>query len=434
MEITTQLRTFVTRICEQCEARERDIFTRRHLRLATLEQIGDDYGLTRERIRQLHEETRTMTRRVLDQPELAELSVALTQLDATFGTWIPIASAEWRSFDDVVAGVLDQFHTDDDAFARSVIADFLKVTSMTERAVIREGFVAVASRQLIKTVDSNNVIDPVRLGRLLDEAGVATRFQSEFIKTLDNVQSFRGNNLLVHNKVDAAISRLAVIGQPVDLSNLLALAHCDNSRSVRNRVLDDPRIVRVTKSRVALASWGLDSYHGVSAEIECAIINAGGSIQLNDLIVMLAQTKQISRASIQITVSSAARFDVTRGIVRLLDDSEMRALPAPPQHDIVVNDDGTCCSWPLLIDRDVRRGSGRQIPNFVAWFMGLRPGDSRSIPIVGQLHSMDVTWLPMSASGATTGSLREQTAKFADNCVVICTFDKSTGLITMAQE
>ena len=106
---------------------------------------------------------------------------------------------------------------------------------------------------------------------------------------LERIGGFRefGDHLAIWKGtvVDKAVRVLAIRGTAMTPEDLVAAIGEGNPvRALRNRMLEDRRLARVTKNEWALRAWGLAEYTGIADKIAEEIDRQGGATSLSNLV------------------------------------------------------------------------------------------------------------------------------------------------------
>src|SRR5205085_9586971 len=125
-----------------------------------------------------------------------------------------------------------------------------------------------------------------RAAAWLDEQGIRPAFHDAWLAKNGRFRR-EGDMLLVWTRgaVDKCVALLAFHNQTMDAETLLDLVgEGHNVRGIRARLFEDPRLMRVSRTRWALRDWGLEEYTGIAEEIAQRIEEWGGRAKLQKLI------------------------------------------------------------------------------------------------------------------------------------------------------
>lgn len=217
----------------------------------------------------------------------------------------------------------------------------------------------------------------------LHKLGVRGDLHAEWIDAVGGFRKVEGGWLDSSGSiVDQSLRYLAFEGVPMTVEGILeGIGRTDASvRSVRQRLFDDPRAVRVSKSEIGLSEWGYDEYTSLADEMLEALEREGGRMPLDRMVERLVDQFGVSPNSV--------RMYAGRPLFLLDADGWIQVRPADQPYE--VRDDllrvpfcyelsTSEASWRVEVDRDVLRGSGRHIPEQLAGWLRLRPGQTLTL-------------------------------------------------------
>jgi len=396
---------------EELDERELHILQVRVLttgKAPTLEDVGATFGLTRERVRQVQHGLTSRLRDRVDEPDMGPLLRRARRLRRDLGVAVPSTAPELVELSSVVA-------SDDDSGEISELTRGLLL--WLAGPYVDEGGWLIASGDRsalddlpgrLRTRASDGLIpwDAVR------EEASAAGLRPDLVEAwLERAGGFRpeAEGLLpwqgsVTDKCEVALLRL---GEPATVEALVdRISEGYSVRSVRNRLFEDPRFVRTSKTEIGLREWGVDEYTSVVVEMAEEIERRGGRAELVDLAGTLADRYGVSRSSVHIYATTAPMFRTENGVVRMREPDE------PITIEIPLEDTVRCYlidgRWGLRVDVDfdLLRGSGRNIPPAFSQHLGVLPGDRKEFTTA--YGTVTVTWPMSSAMGPSIGSLREE--------------------------
>lgn len=375
-DILTGAEREIQRIADQDE-RFPVILNRRLLDGATLDQLGQQFGVTRERVRQLESALLTsmadagpnceilrtgifhryaplarISRLRNEMPGLFTVPdgmsaplLNLVNLTGTAGAAVPQAQwgieGEWfiaNGFEDKFATAVEQL-TDD--FGIAPLAELVVALDISE-ALVREW---IAQRTVYKI------------------------FEGHLFTKVTSVS-------------DRAVALLAHRGKPMHIDDIAAVITDRNSRGIDGRLALDPRAKRCAPGTWALAQWELEEWTTIadyiSRRIDDAVAQGQDGVLLDDVIAG-ATAFGVSENSVR-TYAAGGEFVVEDGYVRKRSDEEMEPIDATPEEsrDLYLRDGQWCLL--LTINRDHMRGSGSAIPAGIAGMYGLGYGDEKLLP------------------------------------------------------
>lgn len=178
---------------------------------------------------------------------------------------------------------------------------------------------------------------------------------------------------------DRAVAVLSSRQTPTSLEDIIEYFPLQPSaRSVANQLSVDPRVTRVAQNMYALAEWELEEFSTISNWIARRVdASPTGTVALNDLIAE-APSLGVAENSVR-AYASSADFILESGLVRravgvgeFIDDT-------PKESKNMYFRDG---SWHLLltVNYDHLRGSGFQVPRGVAGLYRVPVGGEVEVP------------------------------------------------------
>jgi hypothetical protein len=331
----------------------------------TLEEIGDRFGITRERVRQLQGPLEETLERRLRTEEFDVLVGHAQVLSAQVGVACPVTHlpAELQPgsslADELFAYLAGPYRLADGWLVRRDLG-----TSPGDLA--KGTFDSVASDDGIVPADA--------LFDALSSAGVEPRWHLALLRGADRIAVLGGHYVRWGTHVERLTSMLATAGRPMTSDELAAQARSVEPdiqvRSLLNRLADDD-FRRIGRDRYALAAWEGDEYRGIVSEMETAL--AGGQQPIAGLSTDLADRFGVAAASVAMYATMHPKFVADDGVVRLRRDDE------PYEIRTTLEESARCYlidgawSWRVPVDRDLLRGSGRAIPEAFAADLGATP-------------------------------------------------------------
>ncbi len=257
----------------------------------------------------------------------------------------------------------------------------------------------------IPLIDSGPVVNEHGLRSLLESRGVVSDHMDWAVGQIQGVHRVDGVLVLwPGNLVDQGLAVLAVAGVPLTDQEVAERIGRDiNVRGLRNRLMVDPRITRVTKNHFALSSWGLPEYGGIVSSM-VQRLEESGPTTVADLARYLAERHSINAGSVA-SYAAAPIFIRDGDLLRLRRGDE----PYSPALDLsavkgLFRLGPTRLAWHVPVDHDVLRGSGRFFPAEVATAIGVYPG--RSEVLANSVRDVRITWTATTHMGPSISSLR----------------------------
>lgn len=343
---------------------------------ATLEEVGQLLGMTRERVRQIETGIVNSFSARLDEDDFQFVRFRADEISQRLGTTAP-ADSDWT------ISTLRWAGRDMPPELRAAAVQMLVWVAgpyrnvggwwCTDEAPDRKGdhLRALATAGFV----SDEVVESE-----MDRVGVHPQVRETWLTDVGQFVRVDGGWLDARGSiVDQALRYLAFKGVPMTTEEILAGIGRDDAttRSVRQRLFDDPRAVRVSKTEIGLPEWGHNEYTSLAEEMLEELERRGGRAPLHELIEALVDTFGVSANSV--------RMYAGRPMFLLDDEGCVQVRPADQPYEI--RDDlfnvascyelsPTRACWRLVVDGEVKRGSGRHIPEQLAGWLRLRPGNT----------------------------------------------------------
>lgn len=395
----------VVDLCAVLDVRSRHIFLARISldRPRTLEDLATVYGVTKERVRQVCVRAEERVRSALTAPRFAPVGWRAHALALRLGFGVPGDTAEHaEALLDATRGVTET--------NRDLVTDFLCWLAGPYTRQAGTGWFAAGElpgTELIDDrVDANGRIDAGRVGELLSAAGLLPATHHRWLVQIGRAKMVGSHWLLWTGAVaDKVVRLLALWGEPATVEALVeAVGENHEVRGTRNRLMEDPRLMRVDQSRFALRTWGLEEYTGIADEIAEEIDRCGGTARLNELVTTLVERFGLKEASVRY-YATAPMFVIAGGEIRRRTQND----PLPTVRP--VTETAACyllapdtLSWRVEVNAETLRGSGRPMPAPVANWLGVSPGGQRVFSAGGV--AVRVTWPMAAPAGPSLGSIR----------------------------
>lgn len=405
------VRERVVALCEELDERDLHILRSRVLSIGrppTLEDVGAGLGLTRERVRQLQQGLVTRLRARVDEADMGPLLRRARRLRAEIGVAVPMSSPQLASLETQAApGDAD-------------LADLIRRLLLWVAGPYGEDagwLIATGAPPDLDGLPGRlraHASDGLIGWEAVREEAASAGLRPDVVEAwLDRIGGFRTepDGLLpwhgsVTDKCEVLLLRL---GEPTTVEALVDLVDEGYSvRSVRNRLFEDPRFIRTSKTEIGLRAWGVDEYTSVVVEMAEEIERRGGKADLADLSITLADRYGVSRSSVQIYATTAPMFRTVGGIVRMLGPEEPVTVEGTVESTAGCYLIDGCWSLRVDVDADLLRGSGRSIPPAFSGHVGVLPGGRKELTTA--YGAVLVTWPLSSPMGPSIGSLREEAA------------------------
>nr|WP_238426836.1 sigma factor-like helix-turn-helix DNA-binding protein [Streptomyces adustus] len=349
----------------------------------TLDQIGKDYGVTRERVRQIEGKARRAMLDLLSNgllEQAAETTRALISTVRPLGDLVSLIPAlgnvvdavsqpAWR----VLNGLDDAYDIEDEWCVALTMTAAKKITqTLLQEKADTYGVVSLDSIALIETSRPERLPELTEAwlthcGYIIDGGCAYTRTQSV-------------------NDYGAAV--LSVAGAPLTAQEIVDRFTFERSvGSLRNAMSQDDRFQRVDRDRWALSEWDMDAYVGVRSLIQEQVERGGGRVSLSDLVEHITGKYSVTAKSV-VTYASALPFENRDGVVRMAAaEREIRKSPERTRRLFRHQD---AWAYRVRITKDHLRGSGFPAPVAIASICGLQFGQTRQL--TSSLGPQSVNW------------------------------------------
>ena len=396
---TDELLSRIAALQETMSVAERLILDQRLLSASrqTLEELGDQLGVTRERVRQI-------------QQRLAET------IDSTIGPHLRVITALARQqlgpvidANDLDDRIAELFANRDDRDA-DVACRLLRaqLDYSCENAVCLNAEAAAVVEGLRETARS--IADEVGL---FDETELRAQLPGEewlqhWPALFQRCEFHRlaGQPALRDTAKARVKAALLSIGRPATREEIAERCGLDSNR-IGSQLSVIPGVTRADKSRWGLAEWIDDEYEGIPAEIIQRIDEDGGATTLARLLDELPRLFGVSESSVR-TYVNTPQFVAQDGYVSVADESSiiLRDL-----NDVIDGRDaGGAPYWTFVVED--RYFDGYSLVNFppeLARELGCKPNGNARARVAQPLgcDELSVTWRLSSATGPSLGYLAE---------------------------
>ena len=374
----------------QMDERDLIIFENRVIdKRATLEEVGEMLGVTRERIRQKAIEIESRYRTVLDQDAFNALqwfASAIRRQVHPFNFFAEgvseLRSLVERNLPTDLRKMAE--HEVDNAVALVIWASDL--TRLTEEnwLVLDEHLFEItntafdevtADMKLVKLRDLALVFRDLGHAKPLDLAG-------EFLLSKGwRKVSESQYALWAGSAVDKAVIVLEMQGKPLtayEINEIIDEGH--SPESLQNQFPHDERFVRTDQfQRYGLAEWDLEEYSGIYQEICERIERGGGEASVKAILEEFTRLFGVAENSVKVNLKNGS-FQVSGDVVRFSENFEFDPVDPSLIDDAVETPEG----WGQKIvinDEYLNGGYSFQISADIAYSNGVRPGDKLMLPV-----------------------------------------------------
>lgn len=328
----------------------------------TLQEIGDRFGVTRERIRQVEAKVRRTIENALLEPSTQSLVAAASRLRERLGSAVPadhlvelFANYPPDLLDRLILHIAGPYRFDGNWYV-------LEELFPLEQALLGafESASTNGSAPLDATIDAL-----AELGMQRDHALALIRSTDRLRIVDDVVMDWRGS------MADRAVAVLHHAGTPMTTDELAEALEAPVKRSMANQVTSDERFTRVGVGRYALTTWDMDTFEGVVPAMVARL--EGGPRDIEELGAELTGEFGVSTASVAILSQTHPVFLAEGGTVGIRPADR----PYEPATDLTTTANCFVVEgfWSLRVpvDREVLRGSGRTIPEAFSMHLGNGP-------------------------------------------------------------
>lgn len=358
----------------------------------TLDEIGKRFGVSRERVRQLETKLKTRLDELLQRESSRPVRWRIFDIRERLGSFAPSERAD--------ALLLPQ---DDEV--TSVLLLWLAGYRRVADCMRRDGYSPPDASLLPRLEPDLPLLDEDQIRTALIADGVRPDLVDWVIGTIDAIAR-RDGQLVIWPRsiVEKSYALLAVRGTPMTSDELAAEIGGDISiRSLRQRLFEDPRMCRATRSTIGLKAWGGEEYTTL-VDLMCTAVEEHGATPISSLVEDLVRRFSVNPTSV-LAYSAAPIFVVDNGTIRLRrPDEPFRPRLAPEEVPGLYRDGDDHLVWNIAADHDLMRGSGRAFPAEIAAFLGVTAGTR--LLLSNAVRDVPVSWLETSHMGPNIGSLK----------------------------
>lgn len=388
----------LSRFWEACDDRDQRILRDRIVAEtpATLDEIGQAAGVTRERIRQLQKKLTARLRPVIIAGPVADLLAGIRAHTYPVGTLEQITSIfpelavvlpEWGA---PLWRILDAF--DDDFRIDDGWVCFPDLPTAAQRTgnLLAPMINAEGVTELSSVLERSSLDDPATLTQWLSTCGY---------RVLDDHVLTR-----VGSNPARAASLLSITGRPMTVSEMYAgIGNSKSERSFRNGLYNSDELTRVGVDVWALTRWEMPEYTSIAdligQRVDAAMASGAEGVPLSDLIDELSKEFGVAENSVA-SYSATGDFTSTGGVVRRRTEPMVNNA-TPEESNGVYMHDGRWCNL-VTVNKDHLRGSGTYIPNGLTAMLGLEWNEPRMLP--SNLGDQRIIWGNLGTS--SVGSIR----------------------------
>ncbi len=380
---------------------ERVLYTGR--KPAALQELGNELGITRERVRQLEVKVREQFLQEATSPSARPLIRAAGRLRQRLGRAVPISE------------LTETLHIDVESDP-----DLLPLSATLEKAllwlagpyresqagwlVLENVEVAAQTLALLQSATQSGPLSEESVIELVGRLGILPAFVKDWINSFGRFQ-FRDGSFIRWSGsfADKAEQILLLAGEPLSRDEIVRRVGESVSRGPVSSLPADLRFMRVSLTEIGLRSWGLEEYTTIEEEIEQEIERQGGQATSSHLVMTLAANFGVAEQSVRAYLANSVNF------TRDVDGHYLNARRSADQSNVRPLEKSRRCylhdghwAYRYVVTADTVRGSGSGISTAFAVHLGAtEPGSVVVYP--SDFGSIRISRTP---TGATIGTLR----------------------------
>jgi hypothetical protein len=389
----------------------------------TLDELGTELNVTRERIRQIEDQLKKKIGTLLESDEMAAVRRASERLRLATGVCVAgeLAPEPVRWALGLAPGPSSE-----------AVLHARVLTSLAGPFEFRDPWIVRAPAAALESATREKLLDMLDGGPViaadaaaaLAELGIPPTEHRRWIEDICRCREFDG--LLIQwsgSMADKAVRVLELRGEPLSPEELAAALGPDtNLRSLTGQIQGDARFLRRGLKLYGLSAWGGEEYTTIQDEIAEEIERQGGVASLDYLVETLCSQFGVAASSVRAYASEPPFVRTADGRIAI-GNAQPRLERTPIEDTRGCFRFGAHWSLRIVVDAEILRGSGRAIPPGVLQHLDMRPQDRRHLSTpVGPL-------LVNYGRQATIGSLRRAADSVGcddgDRLFVVMTSDES---------
>ena len=380
---------------------ERVLYTGR--RPPTLQEIGNELGITRERVRQIEAKVREKFLKEATSSSARPLMRAVGLLRKRLGRAFPISEL----------GKYSPIHDGYDSIPLALGVKMEQAMfwlagpyseSQVGWLVLENVDVAGQTLALLQSITETGPVSEENAINRVTDLGIKPAYCKDWIREFGRFQ-FRDKALIRWSGsfADKAEQILLLAGEPLTRDEIVARVAEPVSRGPVSSLPADSRFTRVSLTEIGLSAWELEEYTTIEDEIAQEIERQGGQASANHLVTTLAANFGVAEQSVRAYLANSLNF------TRSVDGDYLNARRSIDRLCVRPLEKCRRCylhdgQWVYryVVTADTLRGSGSGISTpFAAHLGATEPGSS--LEYKSDYGSIRIGRTP---TGATIGTLR----------------------------
>ncbi len=402
----------VSQLQEQIDDRVREILTLRTFATGTgetLQELGDRYGVTRERIRQLEKNSVQKLKSLRNEKMFGVITRRAAALRKRLGSAVPRGGTTVEKELDWACEDLNGSDNIDLPFIRALVLSLAGPYKLSENWLLAKNKLPkLTFDELLKRQDGRGLISQAEITEILNNFELKEEYHERWIESLPGLFPVEGG--VLHSRKsqsDKVHALLRYYNQPVGIEKLAEEVGECSERSLRQRLISDSRFMRINKKCEFVIAGTTDhkEYTHIVDKIIQEIDASGGKASSAHLVEKISNTYGVKGSSV-LAYLKTKKFTIDENnMASIRDMSDGIIIPTDiSKSTSCYRSNGEIWAWRLLVNKDMLRGSGMFVPNAFARILGCKPGNK--IRPETEFGSVAVSWRLEAIGGASIGSLR----------------------------
>lgn len=371
---------------------------------ATLQELGEELGITRERVRQLETKLREGLQVSMSAPCARAFVRSARQLRRRSGVAFPIEELDRK--------LTLRFDLDPDTIPfKQTIEQLLLWVAGPFREMV-PGWLVCEEASNLPQLTLARLHEATQEGPIAkDDAitmvtglGVLRPYAERWIEQVGRFKMH--DELLVRWSgafADKAEQILMLAGEPLTREEIVTRVGERVSRGPVQMLLADPRFTRTTRNHIGLRAWGLEEYSTIEEEIAQEIDRQGGEASSDHLVTTLARSFHVAESSVRQYLANSPNFSRTvDGLYVNQSRSFKPRISRPVELSRGCFRVDNHWSIKMRVTTELLRGSGTGISTPFAAYLGARIPGSK-VQLFSPVGPVTIANTP---TGSTISSLR----------------------------